>query len=143
MAKIFSIVSVVSNFYGPLTDLIYILDMYQDYKYAIRSLNNFFFNLDDQQNDQAITSESGTVKFKNCEVERVDEVDMFKGIRRIFGEHLKSLGDPKNFYENKKGEIYEKEKTEKNQKLQTTATIMNKDSKPYFSHSEFVQRRIA
>ena len=95
VTKIFSIVSIISNFYGPLANLVQIMDSYNEYKYAIRSFGLFLFGLEDTPNKDYPEEKKGDVEFKECVFERVDEVDMFRGVQKIFGEHLKMLGKPK------------------------------------------------
>ena len=92
--KIFSIVSIISNFYGPLTNLVTIMDTSYEYGYAIRSLNNYLFFLDNRPKRKVETAGLGTITMSNCTMEKVDEIEMFEKIQSIFGKHLKTLGEP-------------------------------------------------
>ena len=80
VTKIFSIVSIISNFYGPLANLVQIMDAYNEYKYAIRSFGQFLFGLENTPSPNFSKDRKGVVEFKNCTFERVDEVDTFRGV---------------------------------------------------------------
>ena len=89
VTKLFSIISIISNFYTPLKNAVIILDNYWEYCYAANSMNKMFFGIENRDIREFDSSlQNGEIVLKSAVYERNEEISMLKAIQVIYGKHL-------------------------------------------------------
>ena len=81
VTKLFSIISIISNFYTPLKNAVIIFDNYQEYCCAANSLNKMFFGIENREMTECDTKlKKGEIVLKEAAFERNEEINSIQKI---------------------------------------------------------------